>query len=98
MAEQEATLRQTRQEWEEQTHRAEREREELQEEVRALQRERDQSLLQAETDKQQVGQEPPQLGGKTLTPVVIAINVELSMVLLSVSFVIRLTKQTKNYS
>lgn len=34
--------------------RLERERDELQEELRSLQRDRDQSLLQAETDKQQV--------------------------------------------
>lgn len=34
--------------------RQERERDELQEELRSLQRDRDQSLLQAETDKQQV--------------------------------------------
>lgn len=53
-AEGETALRQTRQEWEERVRRAEREREELQEEVRVLQRDRDQSLLQAETEKQQV--------------------------------------------
>lgn len=52
--EQESALRKLRQEMEEPLHRAEREREELQEELRSLQHDRDQSLLQAETEKQQV--------------------------------------------
>lgn len=52
--EQESALSKLRQEMEEPLHRAEREREELQEELRSLQHDRDQSLLQAETEKQQV--------------------------------------------
>ena len=54
MSEQEAVLRRLRQEAEEQLLRAEREGEELREEVRSVQHDRDQSLLQAETEKQQV--------------------------------------------
>lgn len=53
-AEQEAALRSVRELLEEQTMRLEKERDELQEELRSLQRDRDRSLLQAETDKQQV--------------------------------------------
>lgn len=53
----EASLGKLRQEAEEQLRRAEREREELQEELRSVQYERDQSLLQAETEKQQVRSE-----------------------------------------
>lgn len=41
-------------EMEERLQKMEREREELQEEIRAVQHSRDQSLLQAESDKQQV--------------------------------------------
>ena len=52
--EHEVALRKLRQETEEHLHRAQREREELQEELRSLQHDRDQSLLQAETEKQQV--------------------------------------------
>lgn len=52
--EHEAALRRFRQDMDEQQHRAKRDREELQEELRALQHDRDQSLLQAETEKQQV--------------------------------------------
>uniref|UniRef100_A0A8C8DBX3 Rootletin-like coiled-coil domain-containing protein n=1 Tax=Oncorhynchus tshawytscha TaxID=74940 RepID=A0A8C8DBX3_ONCTS len=51
--EQEGALRQVRQEAEEQLLRAERDREDLKDEVRSLQHDRDQSLLQAETEKQQ---------------------------------------------
>jgi hypothetical protein len=47
-------LRTHRQEEEEQLLRAEREREALRDEARSLQRDRDLSLLQAETEKQQV--------------------------------------------
>lgn len=54
LMEHEVALRKLRQEAEEQLHRAEREREELQGELSRLQHERDQSLLQAETEKQQV--------------------------------------------
>ena len=54
LMEHESTLRRLRQEAEDQLHRAEREREELQDELRSLQHDRDQSLLQAETEKQQV--------------------------------------------
>lgn len=53
-AEQEAELRSVRALLEEQTTRLEKERDGLQEELRSLQRDRDRSLLQAETDKQQV--------------------------------------------
>lgn len=53
--ESEEILRKHRQEAEEQLLRAEREREELRDEARSLQRDRDLSLLQAETEKQQVG-------------------------------------------
>lgn len=49
-----ALLGKLRQEAEEQLRRAEKDREELQDELRGLQHERDQSLLQAETEKQQV--------------------------------------------
>lgn len=52
--EHEVALRKLRQEMEDQIHRAQREREELQDELRSLQHDRDQSLLQAETEKQQV--------------------------------------------
>lgn len=52
--EHEAALRRCRQEMDDQQQRAKRDREELQEELRALQLDRDQSLLQAETEKQQV--------------------------------------------
>lgn len=56
-----ASLGKLRQEAEEQLRRAEKDREELQDELRSLQHERDQSLLQAETEKQQVrsASEPP---------------------------------------
>lgn len=54
LMEQESALRKLRQGMEEPLHRAEREREELQEELRSLLHDRDQSLLQAETEKQQV--------------------------------------------
>lgn len=54
LMEHEGTLRKLRQEVEDQLSRAEREREELQDELRSLQYDRDQSLLQAETEKQQV--------------------------------------------
>lgn len=57
--EQESALRKLRQEMEDPLHRAERQREELQEELRGLQHDRDQSLLQAETEKQQVRFQPP---------------------------------------
>lgn len=53
-SEQEGALRRVRQEAEEQLLRAERDREDLRDEVRSLQHDRDQSLLQAETEKQQV--------------------------------------------
>lgn len=55
------SLGKLRQEAEEQLRRAEKDREELQDELRGLQHERDQSLLQAETEKQQVrsGTEKP---------------------------------------
>lgn len=52
--EHEVALRKLRQEAEDQFRRAEKDREELQDELRSLQHERDQSLLQAETEKQQV--------------------------------------------
>lgn len=52
--EHEVTLRKLMQEAEDQLRRAEKDREELQDELRNLQHERDQSLLQAETEKQQV--------------------------------------------
>lgn len=52
--EHEVGLRKLRQESEDQLHRVEKAREELQEEVRSLQHDRDQSLLQAESEKQQV--------------------------------------------
>lgn len=55
--EHEASLGKLRQEAEEQLRRAEKEREVLQEELRSVQHERDQSLLQAETEKQQVRSE-----------------------------------------
>lgn len=48
-------LRKLRQEVEDQLQRAQRDREELQNELRTLQHDRDQCLLQAETEKQQVG-------------------------------------------
>lgn len=54
LMEHEVALRKLRQETEDQLHRAHREREELQDELRSLQHDRDQSLLQAETEKQQV--------------------------------------------
>lgn len=54
LMEHEGTLRKLRQEVEDQLHRAQRESEELQDELRTLQHDRDQSLLQAETEKQQV--------------------------------------------
>lgn len=54
LMEHEVALRKLRQEVEDQLHRVEREREELQDELRSLQHDRDQSLLQAETEKQQV--------------------------------------------
>ena len=54
LMEHEGTLRRLRQEAEDQLHRAGREREELQDELRSVQHDRDQSLLQAETEKQQV--------------------------------------------
>lgn len=57
--EQESALSKLRQEMEDLLHRADREREELQEELRSLQHDRDQSLLQAETEKQQVRSQPP---------------------------------------
>lgn len=57
--EQESALSKLRQEMEDPLCRAEREREELQEELRSLQHDRDQSLLQAETEKQQVRFQPP---------------------------------------
>lgn len=47
-------MRRVREEMEEHLQKIEREREELQEEIRALQHARDQSLLQAESDKQKV--------------------------------------------
>lgn len=53
--EHEVALRKFRQESEDQLHRVEKEREELQEELRSRQHDRDQSLLQAESEKQQVG-------------------------------------------
>lgn len=59
LMEQESALSKLRQELEDPLHRAEREREELQEELRSLQHARDQSLLQAETEKQQVRFQPP---------------------------------------
>lgn len=59
LMEQESALRKLRQEMEDPLHRAERQREELQEELRNLQHDRDQSLLQAETEKQQVRFQPP---------------------------------------
>lgn len=49
-----ASLGKLRQEAEEQLRRAEKDREELLDELRSLQHERDQSLLQTETEKQQV--------------------------------------------
>jgi len=52
--ESEEVLQKQRQEAEEQLLRAEREQEELREEARSLQRDRDLSLLQAESEKQQV--------------------------------------------
>lgn len=52
--EHETSLGKLRQEAEEQLRRAEKELEVLQEELRSIQHERDQSLLQAETEKQQV--------------------------------------------
>uniref|UniRef100_A0A8C7GH56 Ciliary rootlet coiled-coil, rootletin n=1 Tax=Oncorhynchus kisutch TaxID=8019 RepID=A0A8C7GH56_ONCKI len=52
-SEQEGALLRVRQEAEEQHLRAERDREDLRDEVRSLQHDRDQSLLQAETEKQQ---------------------------------------------
>ena len=52
--EHEVTLRKLRQELEDQLHKAQREKEELQDELRSLQHDRDKSLLQAETEKQQV--------------------------------------------
>lgn len=52
--EHEVALRKLRQEVEDQLRRAEKDQEELQDELRSLQHERDQSLLQAETEKQQV--------------------------------------------
>lgn len=54
LMEHEVALNKLRQEIEDQIHRAQREREELQDELRSLQHARDQSLLQAETEKQQV--------------------------------------------
>ena len=54
LMEHEVTLRKLRQELEDQLHKAQREKEELQDELRSLQHDRDKSLLQAETEKQQV--------------------------------------------
>lgn len=54
LMEHEGALRKMRQEAEDQLVRAERERDELHDELRSLQHDRDQSLLQAETEKQQV--------------------------------------------
>lgn len=54
LMEQEVALNKLRQEMDDQIHRAQRESEELQDELRSLQHDRDQSLLQAETEKQQV--------------------------------------------
>lgn len=69
LMEQESALRKLRQEVEEPLHRAEREREELQEELRSLQHDRDQSLLQAETEKQQVRLQPPKKDKTKNSPV-----------------------------
>lgn len=63
---QESALSKLRQEMEDLLHRAEREREELQEEMRILQHDRDQSLLQAETEKQQVSFQPTRNSTSTL--------------------------------
>lgn len=54
MTEHEFALKKLQQETEDQLYRAQREIEELQDELRNLQHNRDQSLLQAETEKQQV--------------------------------------------
>lgn len=54
LMEHEGTLRRLHMEAEDQLRRAEREKEELLDELRSLQHDRDQSLLQAETEKQQV--------------------------------------------
>lgn len=54
LTEHEVALRKLRQEMEDYLHREQREREELQHQLSRFQHDRDQSLLQAETEKQQV--------------------------------------------